>query len=94
MFLKAMRSKSNDLGFEEFEQSSDVGESHKSTGVTVVWSPAIRLRVGVPVYEALQRASNTSFLPKQNLPLMKGWPLICTSVSSQLLNCGMQGGVI
>ena len=36
-----------------FGQSTDVGESHRSTGLTVAWSPPIRLWAGVLVYEPL-----------------------------------------
>ena len=34
-------------------QSTDVGESHRSTGHLVTWSPLIRLWAGVLVYETL-----------------------------------------
>ena len=34
-----------------FRQSTDVGESHRSTGHLVTWSPLIRLWAGVLVYE-------------------------------------------
>ena len=34
-------------------QSTDVGESHRSTGHLVTWSPLIRLWAGVFVYETL-----------------------------------------
>ena len=47
-------------------QSTDVGESHRSTGHLVTWSPLIRLWAGVLVYETLGvtipwRAWDTSF---------------------------------
>ena len=34
-----------------FEQSTDAGESHRSTGHLVTWSPPIRLWAGVLLYE-------------------------------------------
>ena len=38
-------------------QSTDVGESHRSTGHLVTWSPLIRLWAGVLVYETLAYSS-------------------------------------
>ena len=76
-------------------QSTDVGESHRSTGHLVTWSPLIRLWAGVLVNETLGVTISLEGLaspPGHDSLLTTIGPLLCTSVSSPQPVCGLQGG--